>query len=220
MTVIPVSEVRRYLGIRDAGDQCEDEALSALIQETADEMQNRCEPRHVYKTMPLSFQDGFPVIADEVIPSKDLSRNLSGCAEVILLAATAGAECDRIIRRAECLSMAKAAVAQAAGAALIEAYADEINAQLREQAQQRGLYARPRYSPGYGDLSLEMQKLFARELSMQKSVGISLTESLLMIPSKSVTALIGLGKDMPCIRRTGCEACARREDCAYGRSQK
>ena len=74
---------------------------------------------------------------------------------------------------------------------MIESYADSEVATLRAQEAARGYQLRPRYSPGYGDLPLALQTDFARILDMQKWCGISLTDALLMVPSKSITAFIG-----------------------------
>ena len=114
--------------------------------------------------------------------------------------------------------MSRAVVLQAASAAMIEAYCNEVNAQLKKEAEGRGSYLRPRFSPGYGDFSLEYQKEICRTLSAEKTVGITLTDSLLMLPSKSVTAVIGAGKT-PCgCEPEGCENCGK-TDCLYRRGQ-
>ena len=72
---------------------------------------------------------------------------------------------------------------------------------------------RPRFSPGYGDLPLELQKDVFRVLDCPRKIGLSLNESLLMSPSKSVTAIIGIGKgDVEAENK--CSACEK-TDCAY-----
>ena len=55
-----------------------------------------------------------------------------------------------------------------------------------------GLHTKPRFSPGYGDFSLEHQRDFMRILDLENSLGLTLTGSLLLVPEKSVTAVIGL----------------------------
>ena len=150
------------------------------------------------------------------VRSRSLVKNLLGCSEVILFAATIGEEADFLIRKYNRINMAKAVVMQAAAAAMIEAFCDEENEKLRQMASEKGLYLRPRFSPGYGDFPLEHQRDFARVLEMQKTVGITLTESLLMLPSKSVTAVIGVSEtDSRCVI-SGCESC-RNAACAFRR---
>ena len=74
----------------------------------------------------------------------------------------------------------------------MEALSDLFNAQIEEEAGAQGMSLRPRFSPGYGDLPLVVQKEFMTLLDCAHLIGINLNESLLMSPSKSVTAVIGM----------------------------
>ncbi len=85
----------------------------------------------------------------------------------------------------------KAAVFQATGAMYIEKCVDLLNEKISEEAQAQGKNTRPRFSPGYGDLSLEVQKDFFRLLPCQK-IGLTLMDTLIMSPEKSVTAFVGI----------------------------
>ena len=109
-----------------------------------------------------------------------------------MLAVTIGAGVDRLIRQAEIGRMSEAVIYQAAGAAMVEELCDRLNAEICQSAKARGMACRPRFSPGYGDFSLEHQRDFIRILNTPKTVGVCLLESLLMTPSKSVTAVVGL----------------------------
>ena len=141
--------------------------------------------------------------------SKALMKNLEGCEEVIVFAATIGLEIDRLIRRYTSLSPAKALFFQAIGAERIENLCDAFCDELKEN----GLQLRPRFSPGYGDLPLELQKDVFRVLDCPRKIGLSLNESLLMSPSKSVTAIIGIGGRAE-EEKNKCSAC-QKSDCAY-----
>ena len=107
--------------------------------------------------------------------SRDLKKHLEGCGEILLFACTAGAETDRRIARAKLLSPARGLLMHAIGA---------------QQFPDRQLT--DRFSPGYGDLTLEMQRDVMAALDCGRTIGITLTDSLLMTPSKSVTAIIGM----------------------------
>ena len=122
--------------------------------------------------------------------SKDLKRHLEGCGEILLFACTAGAEMDRRIARAKLQSAAKGLLMHAIGAQQVEGGCDRLCLRLAELFPDRQLT--DRYSPGYGDLTLEMQRDVMKALDCGRTVGITLTESLLMTPSKSVTAIIGM----------------------------
>ena len=149
--------------------------------------------------------------------SNSLQRNLAGCKEVYLFAATLGIAVDTLIKRAALMDSAKGAVMQAAAATVIEAYCDEENEKLRQEAAAEVLYLRPRFSPGYGDLSLDCQRDFLNLLKAQKNIGLTVTDSGLMVPIKSVTALIGISDIPTFCHKQGCEICPK-TDCAYRRS--
>ena len=122
--------------------------------------------------------------------SATLAKALCGCDRVILFAATVGLEMDRLIARYSRLSPAKAHMLQAIGAERIEALCDafcrDISAEYKEKL-------RPRLSPGYGDIPLSMQKDIFTVLDCSRKIGLSLNASLLMTPTKSVTAMVGIG---------------------------
>ncbi len=133
------------------------------------------------------------------------------------MAATLGMEPDRLAARATAVGkMSRAVIFQAAAAAMIEQYCDTVNARIREEAAIRGLFCRPRFSPGYGDFSLLHQTELMRILRAQQSIGVTLTESLLMLPSKSVTAVIGASEQDSACTLQGRECCEN-AGCAFQR---
>ena len=150
------------------------------------------------------------------IRSENLSRNLKGCGRVYLMAATLGVAADRLIARASAVRMSDAVLYQAAAAAMIETCCDEVNDAIRQEAERDGLYCRPRFSPGYGDFDISHQRDLSRLLDTPRKIGLTVTESCLLAPIKSVTAVIGLSHTpQPCHRR-GCEECGK-TDCAFRR---
>lgn len=127
--------------------------------------------------------------------SRDLARHLEGCREVLLLGATLGSKIDRAIRRLSLTSVAEGAAAQAVAASLIESYCDELQSEINTS----NLSQRPRFSPGYGDWNLEEQKLMLQALDCARKIGLTLTDGYMMAPTKSVTAVIGLGTETKCV---------------------
>ncbi len=205
------NEIRRYLGYRKIEP---DEEICRMIEECLAELQEKCVPRSIYQEYPIERKEEGMTIAGVKIPGVHLARNLQDCTHAVMMACTIGPQADMLTRRASVLSAARGAVYQACGAAFVEAYCDEINEEIMQDAKERGFYTRPRYSPGYGDLSLDLQKDFSRILDMPKTIGVTLTDSLLMVPSKSVTAYIGLSpidKEV----NSGCETCESRDTCEY-----
>lgn len=207
-------EVLRYLGYH--GNEA-DERTVELIEEAVHLLQEQARPAHIWREFPLKLGAGGEIDGGCFrTVSQNLSRNLKDCERLLLFAATLGLGVDYLIQRYTRLQMSMAVVLQAAGAAMIEAYCDEVCAGLKEDFSQKGWYARPRFSPGYGDFSLGCQREILGGLEAGKRIGITLTDSLLMMPSKSVSAVIGLGKKPWLCEVKGCEACGKK-DCPYRR---
>ena len=209
-------EIFRYLGYRGREPET---GVAEAADSCAAALQTVVEPRHVRRVFPLEWvsADRFRIEGMDVV-SRNLSRNLRGCSEVCLMAATLGLGPDRLVQRAEALGkMSRAVILQAAAAAMIEAYCDDVNEEIRREAAPKGLFLRPRFSPGYGDFSLEHQTELFRILEIQKKIGVTLTGSLLMMPSKSVTAVIGLSKENTHCMVQGCEVCGK-QDCSFRRN--
>lgn len=150
-------------------------------------------PKACYGRFPIEVKgDGRILLPYGEVVSHDLTRNLYGCREIFLFAATIGVEYDRLLRRTRIASMAKATVLQAVGAAAVEGLCNKLNDDLRKSAGDEGYKAHPRYSPGYGDYALENQKGIFGVLQPSRYIGVSLMDTLIMAPEKSVTAVIGL----------------------------
>ena len=188
------SETARYLGYQKVS--VPDEQISKLIKTAADEMLEVIKPQAVYEQFDLQVEydegkgAGCVTFADVSIPSKDLARNLRECNKVVIFASTLGPQCDQLIRRTQVKDQVKAAVFQASGAMYIEKCVDLLNEKIKADAEALGNKVRPRFSPGYGDVSLEVQKDFFRLLPCNK-IGLTLMDTLIMSPEKSVTAFVG-----------------------------
>ena len=209
-------EVERYLGYR--GLTTIDEKMQSVIEDCIREMEEAMTPRCIYKTFPIEWDGESCEFAGIRVEPGNLTRNLKGCKEIVMLAVTIGPGADRLVKRSEIRDMLKAYTYQAVGAAAVEAWCDEVNERIKQEAADKELYARPRFSPGYGDFPLEIQKDFERILEMPKSIGVSLSESLLMTPTKSITAVIGLSDKATDCHRAGCEECNMHETCEYSRA--
>lgn len=132
------------------------------------------------------------LLGETLVHSADLEKNLQGCNEMILLAATVGLPFDRLLARYTRLSPARALCLQAIGTERVEALCDTLQEELRKEINATGQHLRPRFSPGYGDLPLELQRDVFSLLQPEKHLGLTLRDSLLMSPTKSVTAITGI----------------------------
>ena len=176
---VGVQEVARYLRM---GGNAPDGALAARIGELLADAARVLRPARIWRRMP---------VADIPSPGTTLLRHLEGCAEVYLACGTLGPGLDALQRRVSVASGADALIVQAIGAALIERHMDGVEDEIRaELAPGESLLTR--YSPGYGDFPLEAQRPILMLLDTPRKIGVSLTDSLLMVPSKSVSAVIGV----------------------------
>jgi len=176
-------EILRYAGARFA-----DEALDRLLDDCLDEAL----PVLTYKVCslraPISIVGSSVVFASLSFTSAALAKNLNGCGEAVLFAATVGLGIDRLIARYKSLSPSKSLMLQAIGAERIESLCDTFCDGLEGE----GIKLRPRFSPGYGDLDISCQRGIFDLLGCEKRIGVTLNGSMLMSPSKSVTAIVGI----------------------------
>lgn len=207
-------EIYRYLGYR--GHEA-DEKTAQLVETCVDELLAVAEPKIVWGEFPLRFPaDGTIDCGCFQTKSRTLAKNLGGCGQVLLIAVTLGLGVDRLLTRYGKLHVTKAVILQAAAAAMIESYCNERCGEWKEAYEKNGKYLRPRYSPGYGDFSLECQQPILDALQAGKRIGILLTDGGMMTPSKSVTAVIGISEQKKDCLVEGCESCGN-VTCAYRR---
>lgn len=176
-------EIYRYAGCREA-----DEGVRTLLQVCLGEAGKVLQYRVCWAKVACHAEKGVCDFGVFSVASEALAKNLQGCREAVLFAATVGVGMDRLIARYQRLSPAKAVMLQAIGAERAESLCNAFCDWLQQQGQK----LRPRFSPGYGDVPLSVQKDFFILLQCEKNLGLYLNESLLMSPSKSVTAFIGV----------------------------
>ena len=116
-------------------------------------------------------------------------RTRLGDADVVFLCGTIGAEFDAWQRRLSVLSAADALLSQRIGLDAVEKVMDDLEAKARAEVEAEGRKLLPRKSPGYGDLPLSLSRTILMELDAPRKIGVSITDSELLVPSKSVTAI-------------------------------
>ncbi len=179
-------ETLRYLGYAGVKNA---QGMEELLAECEALILPQLAPKAVYEAYPLSRgADGRLDLGFASVQSVSLCRNLQGCNDIVLFAATVGAGTDRLIAKYNRVSPARAVVLQAMGAAAVEQWCDDVNARIVAEYGP----ARPRFSCGYGDLPLALQREIFPALQVTKNIGVTLTEGDLMIPTKSVTAIVGI----------------------------
>ena len=180
-------EILRYMRCSD-GDP--------TIDNLVDEAINICKDKLSYKACYAEFEvkiDGSSCdFGFTTVESKSLAERLAGCSGAVVFAATVGLDIDRLILRYGRIRPSLAVAIGAVGTERVEALCDSVSAALGAEYAERGASLKPRYSPGYGDLSLSVQREIFAALGCDRRIGLTLNDSMIMSPSKSVTAIIGI----------------------------
>ena len=177
------AEILRYA--RAGGEEGE---LGSLLDEVWEAAAPLLSYRVAYRILPAECAGDTVMLGGLALPSRALAERLATCREAILMAATVGIGLDRLLLRYGRVSPVRALLLQAIGAERVEALLSVFSA---EREAELGRLTR-RFSPGYGDLPLACQREILPILSAERTLGITLGESLLMTPTKSVTAIAGI----------------------------
>lgn len=208
---INVDEAVRYMGYRSEPDEIQMD----MILRCRDKLESELKPAWVYRAFDLQHcEDGVSLIGTKLkFTGEDIKRHLQGCGRCILLCATASSKADELIRRAESEDIALGFMTDCLASAAVEAVCNMIEEEIAEKLS--GNYLTWRFSPGYGDFPLQIQPQIIKTLDAEKRAGVTCTESLLMIPRKSVTAVIGVS-DKPLDKgRRGCAVCNMAGRCQF-----
>lgn len=189
LPVIDKNEVLKYMGVR-VSDEKTDELVEACINEC--EKSQIFAPAVCYSVFDICIDDTAVDIGAFKIKSRSLSSHLEGCDKAVVFAATVGIGIDRLIEKYSWLSPSKALCFGSIGAQRIEDLCDTFCADIKNDFP--ACIHTSRFSPGYGDLDISLQTDIFRVLDCPKKIGLSLCDSFIMTPSKSVTAIIGLGQ--------------------------
>jgi hypothetical protein len=209
LTGINRKETLQYLGYLGSG-----------IPEALEEDIARCEKQILTTARPHAVWRYFELLADGSLggtlfrpQGRDIPELLKDCDGVILMAATLGSEAELLLRRSQIRNMGDAVILDAAASAAVENVCDNLCEDLAEQFAPK--YLTDRFSPGYGDLPLSLQPEILALTDATRRLGITLTESLLMVPSKSVTAIIGICETPQPARVRGCAYCSLNQTCDF-----
>ena len=175
------SEALRYMGAKALNP---DKMTSDIMDEVESELLKVCRPVYTFTEIPKD---------SPALGGNDIKEVVAESEKVLLIAATLGIYVEKLLRKTQITDMAKAVVVDAMASVAIEQFMDKIEDELKERY--KGLYFNNRFSPGYGDYPLEKQREVVKILNTEKKLGLSLSDSLLLNPTKSITAVIGLNKN-------------------------
>ena len=203
-----INEILRYMGCKT--EKCDNDVF-LLAHKAKKEVKEKIRPKAVWRYAKINSIDCDTVDFGFLkLKSRALCKNLKGCRYVSFMVATLGSEIDVVIKKYSVSSITEAVAINAAGSAFIESYCDYINDIITGSLKDEGYNTSSRFSPGYGDLNAECQKDIFSYLDAQKHTGVYLTDSFMMMPSKSVCAIIGIGNtNKICINK--CSLCDKSE---------
>lgn len=202
-------EVLRYMGMPP---QQADEATRALAVQSGQQLLDTVAPRWCGRVFALSFEeDGVRLNGGLLLGGQELKQHLEGCQKAAVFCATLGADADALIRRTQYRDMAQALALDCAAGALVEQLCDRIEEHIH--AQYPGLHSPYRFSPGYGDLPLGVQCALLDLLDAHRLIGLSVTDSCILTPRKSVTAVLGLSDSPIPAHKRSCALCSHADSC-------
>ena len=208
---VDTAQAAQYFGARGEPD----EKTMALLEQCAAPLLAAATPRAVW------LEADVDALADAgILRGGDVMRHLEGCPQAVLLAVTLGPGVDAQIRRAGVGDIAAGVASDALGSALAEQAAEAAEAELRQWAAGEGKYLTGRFSPGYGDWDITVQPLVAAALDTVRRAGLCVTDTNLMTPRKSVTAILGVSDHPVKGKLAGCGHCVLRTRCEYRKRGK
>lgn len=212
----------------------EDARLLQQLEAAERKLLQAAMPQGVYRVQKLEWgrgseSEGIPATVTESgtgllkaqgleLPGSAIKKHLAECNGMIIMAVTLGAGVDRLIRLSQIRDMAEAVLLDSGASILAEQCADIMEAAIKaeaapEQAQAAQIYFTGRYSPGYGDFPIEMQKTLLQVVDGPKSIGLTTNESCILIPRKSITAVIGMADHPVTGYLATCDECTIRDNC-------
>lgn len=208
---ISINEALRYMGHR--GDVSD--ALRSLLCDCEKRLLEAIRPLWTFRVFDVEAADeGVHILNTALtLTGKDIRAHLEGCRRAVLMCATLGGDTDRLIRTMEVSDISSAFAMDAMASAAIEDVCRLCDEEIKKQLPE--CFLTWRFSPGYGDLPLDLQGVFLDTLCAQKQIGLCCESNNILIPRKSVTAVMGVSdKPLP-QKRQGCACCNMQEHCEY-----
>ena len=194
-----------------------DEQTAEQMKHAVQLLEKMANPRWAYRRFTLL--DACHIAGTKLaLSGQSIKKHLTGCRACLFLALTLGDGVERAIRAEQAADMANAVILDALASTLTEQYADAAQAFLAAEAKEAGEFLTPRFSPGYGDLPIALQADFLRLLDAQRAIGLSVSRSGILLPRKSITAIVGVADHPVHGHLAGCNECALFGSCGGTRA--
>ena len=204
-----------------------DSRLAEQMDEAERLLKEAARPKAVYRPVEISTilkdDDSDNSGKEPAGVSLSIKKHLEGCNKAVLMAVTLGVGVDQLLRKTQVTDMALAVILDTGASVLIEQLADDFQEEIVKKpdaSDQNDTFTTPRFSPGYGDWPITEQARIVRLLDGQRQIGLNVTKDSLMVPRKSITAVIGIA-DHPvkgCLAT--CDECVLRDKCLLKKEGK
>lgn len=206
---IDLSLALRFLRVRKEVD----EETRVLLKGCLDEFKKVVLYKASYRYFNIKIEDDTVFFDDAFeLKSEKLSKNLRGCSGAFVFVATTSVGVDRLINKYMNLQVSRAVILDAIGSAAVEGFCDLLCKTVQDEL---AVIFRPRFSPGYGDLSINCQGCVLGACDASRKIGVTLSSNHLMVPKKTVSAIAGVRpKGEVCEKASRCELCEN-TNCLY-----
>lgn len=208
-------EVLRYLEYKG---QDIDNNLIEIIEECRNITKDKISPKYTFRVYSIN-QKCKGIIEIEgtnlILESKDLYEVLKDCNKCILMAATLGINIEKDIKKYSYTELTKAIIIDSCATTAIEEVCNKVQNEIENNILNKGQYLTSRYSPGYGDLAIEKNTEILTILNGQKEIGLTINNSGIMIPRKSVIAIIGISNKNIKQSKEACSNCKNKSICKF-----
>lgn len=190
--------------ILEYADECEKRLLSVIS------------PKIAFCVFSVADNDGQRIKLENTaltLTGKDICSHLESCQAAVLICATIGAGADTLIRTLQIEDMAKAIIADSFASAAVEQVCTKIDEMIGKRYADK--FITWRFSPGYGDFSIDIQRDMLNVLNASRLAGISVNSSGMLVPVKSVTAVCGISDTALPRKKLGCAGCNMQQNCPY-----
>lgn len=217
---VNLNDAYRYLGYTDVNTI--DDVTENQIKQLSQQLENMVTPKSVYKVFHIDNVDTDTktvTLSNTVLKltGNNITQLLKESDKCILMAITLGQNVDMLIRQTQIRDMSSAVILDACSSSLVEEYCNLLEDNIKETLQEQygEIYLTDRFSPGYGDLPLDIQNNFCKVIESDKKIGVNVSSTNIMSPKKSITAIIGICNNPQPMRIKGCAYCMLVKECTY-----
>jgi hypothetical protein len=208
-TMIELEKLNRNEAVRYLG------GAGIRLNYRMDVLMDECEKAVLEKASPKYLYVEKDLPCPQIMGGKDIESHLNGCEKAIVMCATVGSEVDKLIRISQISDMARAVVMDSLASVAVEQVCNAFDKIIAEKYSDYNMTFR--FSPGYGDYPIELQKIILQMLDAPKKIGLCTNDNFLLTPTKSVTAVLGLSKNSIERKKRGCAICNMRDTCKFRR---